>query len=91
VGQTIDFATRLKIPFTLPEGVTSNEELRLQTKEFLLQSMSIEHTYNTKVGNAFVRGVSGGERKRVSIIEAMATNGAVFCWDNSTRGLDAST
>ena len=27
------------------------------------------HTKNTKVGDDFVRGVSGGERKRVSIAE----------------------
>ncbi|KAF4968319.1 hypothetical protein FSARC_4264 [Fusarium sarcochroum] len=91
VGQTMDFATRLKIPFHLPNGVTSHEELRTQTRDFLLKSMGIEHTIDTKVGNAFVRGVSGGERKRVSIIETLATRGSVFCWDNSTRGLDAST
>jgi ABC-type multidrug transport system permease subunit len=44
-----------------------------------------------QVGNEFIRGVSGGERKRVSIIECLATRASVFCWDNSTRGLDAST
>lgn len=27
----------------------------------------IAHTVNTRVGNDFVRGVSGGERKRVTI------------------------
>ncbi|KAK1485692.1 ABC-2 type transporter [Colletotrichum cuscutae] len=91
VGQTMDFATRLKIPFNLPEGVASNEELRQENRDFLLESMGIQHTFDTKVGNEFVRGVSGGERKRVSIIECMATRGSVFCWDNSTRGLDAST
>ncbi|KAH7112292.1 ABC-2 type transporter-domain-containing protein [Dactylonectria estremocensis] len=91
VGQTMDFATRLKVPFHLPNGVTSKEELRTETRDFLLQSMGIEHTHDTKVGNAFVRGVSGGERKRVSIIETLATRSSVACWDNSTRGLDAST
>lgn len=30
------------------------------------------HTCNTKVSNDYIRGVSGGERKRVSIAEAMA-------------------
>ena len=29
----------------------------------------LAHTRNTKVGDDFVRGVSGGERKRVSIAE----------------------
>ncbi|KAM0424822.1 hypothetical protein ACHAPT_009878 [Fusarium lateritium] len=91
VGQTMDFATRLKVPFQLPDGVTSAEEMRVETRDFLLQSMGIEHTHDTKVGNAFIRGVSGGERKRVSIIECLTTRGSVFCWDNSTRGLDAST
>jgi ABC-type multidrug transport system ATPase subunit len=91
VAQTQDFATRLKVPFTLPQGVTSNEEMRVQTRDFLLRSMGIEHTVDTKVGDAFIRGVSGGERKRVSIIETLATQGSVYCWDNSTRGLDAST
>ncbi|KAF4342638.1 ATPase [Fusarium beomiforme] len=91
VGQTMDFASRLKVPFHLPQGVNTHEELRVQTRNFLLKSMGIEHTFDTKVGDAFIRGVSGGERKRVSIIETLATQGSVFCWDNSTRGLDAST
>ncbi|KAM0670779.1 hypothetical protein ACQRIT_006673 [Beauveria bassiana] len=91
VGQTMDFATRLNVPFTLPQGVEDRDKHKEEARDFLLQSMGIEHTHDTKVGNAFVRGVSGGERKRVSIIECLATNGSVFCWDNSTRGLDASS
>ncbi|KAF2721956.1 hypothetical protein K431DRAFT_312141 [Polychaeton citri CBS 116435] len=91
VGRTMDFATRLKIPETLPNGTESREEYRQKFKEFLLSSMGIDHTVDTKVGNEFVRGVSGGERKRVSIIETLATRASVFCWDNSTRGLDASS
>lgn len=31
------------------------------------------------------------EKKRVSIGEAMVTKASTQCWDNSTRGLDAST
>lgn len=38
-----------------------------------------------------MRGISGGERKRVSIAETLATKSTVVSWDNSTRGLDAST
>lgn len=91
VGKTMDFATRLKVPRTLPKNVENQEDFRLRFKQYLLESMSIPHTEHTKVGNEFVRGVSGGERKRVSIIETLATRGSVFCWDNSTRGLDAST
>lgn len=57
----------------------------------LLKMFGISHTKNTQVGNEYVRGVSGGERKRVSIAETLASKSTVACWDNSTRGLDAST
>jgi ABC-type multidrug transport system ATPase subunit len=91
VGQTMEFATKLKVPYHLPGEAKSVAEYTAETKQFLLESMGIAHTSDTKVGNEFVRGVSGGERKRVSIIECLATRGSVFAWDNSTRGLDAST
>ncbi|KAH8804409.1 ABC-2 type transporter-domain-containing protein [Xylogone sp. PMI_703] len=57
----------------------------------LLKMFGITHTRHTLVGDAFIRGVSGGERKRVSIAETLATKSTVVAWDNSTRGLDAST
>ena len=57
----------------------------------LMRMFGISHTKYTKVGNEYVRGISGGERKRVSIAETLATKSTVLCWDNSTRGLDAST
>jgi ATP-binding cassette subfamily G (WHITE) protein 2 (SNQ2) len=91
VGATLDFATRMKVPYRLPPGITSPEQYAKVYKEFLLKSLGIEHTHDTKVGDEYIRGVSGGERKRVSILECLATRGSVFCWDNSTRGLDAGT
>lgn len=57
----------------------------------LMKMFGISHTARTLVGNEYVPGVSGGERKRVSIAEMLATKSTVVCWDNSTRGLDAST
>ncbi|CZS90679.1 probable ATP-binding multidrug cassette transport protein [Rhynchosporium graminicola] len=57
----------------------------------LLKMFGISHTRHTLVGDAYTRGVSGGERKRVSIAETLATKSTVVAWDNSTRGLDAST
>ena len=57
----------------------------------LMNMFGIRHTDKTLVGNEYTPGVSGGERKRVSIAETLATKSTVVCWDNSTRGLDAST
>ncbi len=91
VGRTLDFATRLNVPADLPPNIDSTEQYSREYKEFLLKALAIEHTHDSKVGDAYIRGVSGGERKRVSILECLATRGSIFCWDNSTRGLDAST
>ena len=90
VGQTLGFALDTKTPGKRPAGL-SKAEFKDKVIELLLKMFNIEHTINTIVGNPFMRGVSGGERKRVSIAEMMITRATVCAWDNSTRGLDAST
>jgi ATP-binding cassette, subfamily G (WHITE), member 2, SNQ2 len=50
----------------------------------ILSALGISHTKETIVGNEYVRGVSGGERKRVSIAEVMATQvSRSFCNEQS--------
>ena len=39
----------------------------------LAELVGLGHVLNTKVGDAYIRGVSGGERRRVSLAEALAT------------------
>ncbi|KAL0951841.1 hypothetical protein HGRIS_008502 [Hohenbuehelia grisea] len=92
VAQTLQFALSMKSPG--PNGRlpgVSRKEFDAEVLNMLLRMLNITHTKQTLVGDEFVRGVSGGERKRVSIAEMMATRARVQCWDNSTRGLDAST
>ncbi|KAJ3509488.1 hypothetical protein NM208_g15661 [Fusarium decemcellulare] len=90
VEQTLGFALDTKMPAKRP-GNMSKEEFKESVITMLLKMFNIEHTRKTVVGDHFVRGVSGGERKRVSIAEGMITNACILSWDNSTRGLDAST
>lgn len=90
VEQTLGFALDTKTPKKLPAGLTKTD-FKQQVITMLLKMFNIEHTRNTVVGGPFIRGVSGGERKRVSIAEMLITNACILSWDNSTRGLDAST
>jgi ATP-binding cassette subfamily G (WHITE) protein 2 (SNQ2) len=68
----------------------NRKEFQHEVMELLLRMLGIPHTKNTMVGSAFVRGVSGGERKRVSIAEMMAARAAVCSWDNSFVSLLSS-
>ncbi|GAA5893100.1 hypothetical protein JCM6882_003886 [Rhodosporidiobolus microsporus] len=90
VAQTLLFALSLKSPGTLLPGKSRNT-LRHEVMDVLTRMLGISHTKGTLVGDANTRGISGGERKRVSIAEMMAARATVASWDNSTRGLDASS
>ncbi|KAG9240469.1 putative ABC transporter CDR4 [Calycina marina] len=91
VGETLEFAARVRTP---QKRIIEDMDRETWAKHFTQVIMSIfglSHTYNTKVGDDFIRGVSGGERKRVSIAEMALAGSPIAAWDNSTRGLDAAT
>ncbi|OWB74169.1 hypothetical protein B5S31_g3950 [[Candida] boidinii] len=90
VKQTIDFALKTKTPAKRIDNMSRGEYVD-SMRDLWCTVFGIRHTYATKVGNDFVRGVSGGERKRVSLVEALAMDASVYSFDNATRGLDAST
>lgn len=89
VGDTLKFAAMARTPRNRPDNV-SREKYAEHMRDVVMAMLGLSHTINTKVGNDFVRGVSGGERKRVSIAEATLCSSPLQCWDNSTRGLDSA-
>ncbi|KAF9924811.1 hypothetical protein FBU30_005280 [Linnemannia zychae] len=90
VRQTLTTALKTKTPGTrLPEQ--SHKQFVTEFLDVLTKMYGLTKQVETVVGNAFIRGVSGGERKRLSIAEQMATRSSVNMWDGSTRGLDASS
>lgn len=88
-GDTLYFAARSRIPKHIPQG-TSRAEYAQHLRDVIMAMFGISHTKNTRVGDDFVRGVSGGERKRITIAEAALGFSPLQCWDNSTRGLDSA-
>lgn len=98
VWQTLSFAVATRAPQArrrldlLDSQDTGSREGYVKTLvEVFATILGLKHTYNTKVGNDFIRGVSGGERKRVSVAETFAARAKVALFDNSSRGLDSST
>ncbi|KIN00043.1 hypothetical protein OIDMADRAFT_126522 [Oidiodendron maius Zn] len=90
VGQTLLFASLSRTPKNRPPGVT-REQYAIHARDVVMATLGLSHTVDTKLGNDYIRGVSGGERKRVSIAEVMLCQAPLQCWDNSTRGLDSAT
>ncbi|KAI8338366.1 ABC-2 type transporter-domain-containing protein [Chlamydoabsidia padenii] len=88
--QTLEFALRTKTPGKRLPNETKTEFVD-KIIYMLGNMLGLTKQMNTMVGNAFVRGLSGGERKRLSIAEQMTTSSTINCWDCSTRGLDAAS
>lgn len=96
VAQTLDFAAATRAPqakrrMDLERVEASRKSYVYLTRAVIATILGLRHTFNTVVGNDVIRGISGGEKKRVSIAEALVTRARVTCLDNSTRGLDSST
>jgi ATP-binding cassette, subfamily G (WHITE), member 2, PDR len=85
LGQTLTFAALAR-----ESGANRNARSRA-TGHDVAVFFGLLAAFDTKMGNAMIRGVSGGEKRRTSIAEALINNSQFQCWDNSTRGLDSST
>ena len=79
VEQTLKFAVTTRTPRDRID--VSREQFQDEVTKVLTTIFGLRHALNTPVGDAAIRGVSGGEKKRVSIAEAMATRSCVGAWD----------
>lgn len=73
VEETMQFAIGCKTPNIRINNVSRKEYINT-IKDLYLTLFGLKHVEKTLVGNDFVRGISGGQRKRVSIAEAMHGN-----------------
>ncbi|KAJ1898592.1 ATP-binding cassette transporter snq2 [Kickxella alabastrina] len=89
VRKTLEFAIKCKTPSR--QVLNDPEGYRRDMLDMLLDMYGLTSCADTIVGNAFLRGISGGERKRVSIAEQVASGASIEVWDGSTKGLDSSS
>ncbi|CEO98994.1 ABC transporter domain-containing protein [Plasmodiophora brassicae] len=57
----------------------------------ILHLLKLTHRANSLIGSATVRGISGGERRRLTIALEVAAGHAVFLMDGPTNGLDSNS
>jgi ABC-type multidrug transport system ATPase subunit len=88
VEENLYFAARLKTPED-----TSDAAVRSVVEETMAE-LGLTHIRESLVGNALggsVRGISGGERKRVAVGAELVVRPACLLLDEITSGLDSST
>ncbi|ETI48387.1 hypothetical protein PPTG_10588 [Phytophthora nicotianae INRA-310] len=74
-------------PEDQPEEMRDIAALRT---ELFIQILGLEDCADTVVGDALLRGVSGGERKRVTIGEVLVGGQSLFLCDEISTGLDSA-
>lgn len=85
VRENLEFSAALRLPKKVSEGE------RKERVEDVIKELGLTHCADTKVGTEFIRGVSGGERKRTNIGMELIIKPTVLFLDEPTTGLDAST
>lgn len=84
VRETLVFCALLRLPGSL----TKKEKTAVA--DSVIAELGLMKCENTIIGNTFIRGVSGGERKRVSIAHEMLINPSLLILDEPTSGLDST-
>ncbi len=87
VEETIFFSARLKTPIKV-----SDDDVWEVVQE-TIEELGLSHVRTSLVGSPVtnVRGISGGERKRVAVAAELVVRPSLLVLDEPTSGLDATT
>jgi len=85
VRENLWFCANMRLPMSV------SQESKAKIIEEALNDLGLNDCADTKVGTDFIRGVSGGEKKRACIAAELITSPSVLFLDEPTTGLDAST
>ncbi|KAJ3018387.1 hypothetical protein HKX48_002938 [Thoreauomyces humboldtii] len=83
VYETVLFSAKLRLPSYMP--MKEKEGRVMET----LMELGILHIANRRIGTTGERGISGGEKRRVSIACELVTGPSILFLDEPTSGLDA--
>ncbi|CAH8354978.1 unnamed protein product [Eruca vesicaria subsp. sativa] len=85
VTETLVFTALLRLPNSF------KKQDKIKQAEAVVTELGLDRCKNTIIGGLFLRGVSGGERKRVSIGQEILINPSLLFLDEPTSGLDSTT
>ena len=85
VYEVIYHTAKLRLPSDFPESAI------VETVERIITRIGLAHIQHSIIGGETVRGISGGQRKRVNIALELLTEPTLLFLDEPTSGLDSSS
>eukprot|EP00808_Paulinella_micropora_P004389 g47150.t1 len=83
VREAITMAANLKLPATM------SQQDKIARVEQVISMLKLDKCADSMVGNSVVKGISGGELKRLAVAMSMIRQPAALFLDEPTSGLDA--
>lgn len=83
VWENIEYAASIRLP-----SKWSREQINRHV-ESVISALGLQHIRNQRIGDEFERGISGGERKRVSIAVELAGAPLALLLDEPSTGLSS--
>ncbi|KAJ6397904.1 hypothetical protein OIU77_018838 [Salix suchowensis] len=84
VREAVHFSAQLQLPDSMP---TSEKKERA---EITIREMGLQGSADTRIGGWNVKGISGGQKRRVSICIEILTRPKLLFLDEPTSGLDSA-
>lgn len=84
VFENIYYSALLRLPSRAPRAQL------VDCVNELINELGLRRVADSKVGNALIRGISGGERRRCAIANELVTRPSLIFLDEPTSGLDST-
>lgn len=84
VGEAVYYSALLQ----LPDSMSKSE--KKERADITIREMGLQDAINTRIGGWGVKGISGGQKRRVSICIEILTHPKLLFLDEPTSGLDSA-
>jgi ABC-type multidrug transport system ATPase subunit len=84
VQEILTFAAKMRLPRSM------SDQDKIARVYAVMQELNLTHIKDTKVGGTLMRGISGGEKRRVIVAEELLSSPSILLLDEPTSGLSST-